>query len=62
MGSNGKDIVVLAAAADTTAYVMPGTVLTVEDAGTITGADDVTAEGTFQTFTVGTAAINIANP
>ncbi|GAA6523695.1 hypothetical protein K440107A6_35630 [Lawsonibacter asaccharolyticus] len=62
VGSNGKDIVVLAAAADTTAYVMPGTVLTVEDAGTITGADDVTAEGTFQTFTVGTAAINIANP
>ena len=62
VGSNGKDIEVLAAAADTTAYVMPGTVLTVENAGTITGADDVTAEGTFQTFTVGTAAINIANP
>ena len=62
VGSNGKDIVVLAAAADTTAYVMPGTVLTVEDAGTITGADDVTAEGVFQTFTVGTVAIEIANP
>ena len=62
VGSNGKDIVVLAAAANTTAYVMPGTVLTVEDAGTVAGADDVTAEGTFQTFTVGTAAIKIANP
>lgn len=61
-GSNGKDIEVLAANADTTAYVMPGTVLTVKNAGTITGADDVTAEGVFQTFTVGTVAIEIENP
>ena len=61
-GSNGKDIEVLAANANTTAYVMPGTVLTVKNAGTITGADDVTAEGVFQTFTVGTVAIEIENP
>ena len=61
-GSNGKDIEVLAANANTTAYVMPGTVLTVKNAGTITGADDVTAEGFFQTFTVGTVAIEIENP
>ena len=61
-GSNGKDIEVLAANANTTAYVMPGTVLTVKNAGTITGANDVTAEGVFQTFTVGTVAIEIKNP
>ena len=60
-GSNGKDIVVLATGADTTAYVMPGTVLTVEGAKTVNGAD-ATAEGDFLTFTVGTDAISITNP
>ena len=60
-GSNDKDIVVLATGADTTAYVMPGTVLTVEGAKTVNGAD-ATAEGDFLTFTVGTDAISITNP